>query len=297
MMSVMKGQKGVEQSYEVTAIHNEMRSLLGDSKACLNSLGDFIPGTDDSPTVDGASVTQLERKDETPVYSVGGLYARRTIKISEMKVGTYVANDAAANPYEGTAKLRIVFERQGPATGPKTLVRDIDLWVELKNASETEENQIKACRALVSTETGEVANILLQLKAFSIPGSSVFRSSVGYSSVGTFDYVAKGTRLETLTTSDIAVSGQDNYGYVLLTITDTTTAIIVVSDWAVARVGGNNNSQAVTVNATNVLVVDVSPGNTYKFSYRIQQYAGGQIQLNNLNGMRVHGVIRDYGIR
>ncbi len=115
----LKSQKGIQKSYDVTNLVEDVRSLLGNKTACLNSFNGMNPtGT--------VPVTQLVDSATVPVvvYKTGPTLPDNTIKLSSMSLGQY---DAPTN----TATLTLNLDAVGESFGSQKITRTVSIGVTL----------------------------------------------------------------------------------------------------------------------------------------------------------------------
>jgi len=121
-----KATRNVRQQAELVYVHNDIYSNLTNQKACRNSFSMFTAADIGNSY---SNPTQIKDANDTAVFQTNGIYANGSLKLKEMDLGDFSAEDSVVNPDMGKALLHLTFEKTGESLGSKSLVRDIRLKV------------------------------------------------------------------------------------------------------------------------------------------------------------------------
>ncbi len=118
--------QNAQQDVEITMFQYDAYSLLRSSTACLASLNGFTANDTGGAF---SNPTQIRRADNTVAYATGSSFSNGKLVIQEMRLGSFTADDAVANPDIGKALLQITIRKEGIPIGPREVVRNVRLQV------------------------------------------------------------------------------------------------------------------------------------------------------------------------
>ena len=127
-------QQGKSNNYskfqnDTNAFNEEMRALLSSDVACSNTFAGIVANASTNSTIvnikDGTVSPGVIR------YSAGSTYANGAVKLTSMNFGQFVAG--ATN--KGTLTLKSQMTSPKDVSGPKDLVREINISVEFDGSN------------------------------------------------------------------------------------------------------------------------------------------------------------------
>jgi prepilin-type N-terminal cleavage/methylation domain-containing protein len=139
-----KSQRGIASKGRQVEVDSEIRYLLSNKQACLNTLGSSNVTTTftKNDLIDGNLPGIIK-------YSIGGLDGSGLLSFNEFRIENWQVT-TAANPNRGTVDFIVKFDKVGDTNGVKTIQSRFKLAV-IKNAANTAID----CYALSSNVGGE----------------------------------------------------------------------------------------------------------------------------------------------